>query len=69
MNPAEVRKMNSILDKEKSDDGTAYRVLRGGSWDGNFSAALLSSVRNYNHPSYRIDRGGFRLGLEVGSGG
>ena len=69
MNTAEVRKQMPALENEKSGDGTAFRVLRGGSWVNNDSTSLLSSCRRGNHPAYRSDNHGFRLVLEVGSGG
>ena len=46
-----------------------YRVLRGGSWGTYGSADLLSSYRNYGTPTRRYDILGFRVVLEVGSGG
>ena len=49
--------------------GEEYRVLRGGSWYDIVSTSLLSSARNYDHPTSRYGGLGFRLVLEVGSGG
>ncbi|MBU6301062.1 MAG: SUMF1/EgtB/PvdO family nonheme iron enzyme, partial [Verrucomicrobia bacterium] len=46
-----------------------YRVLRGGSWFDHGSANLLSSNRLRGTPSGRFDFSGFRVVLEVGSGG
>jgi hypothetical protein len=45
------------------------RVLRGGSWGFNSEFFLRSSDRFDVTPSLRYDFGGFRLVLEVGSGG
>ena len=69
MNTAEVRKQIPALEEEKSSDGTAFRVLRGGSWLNSVSAYLLSSIRYSSHPADRGDLYGFCLVLEVGSGG
>jgi hypothetical protein len=45
------------------------RVLRGGSWNNNTEINLRSSNRNNDTPTNRNDNNGFRLVLEVGSGG
>ncbi len=45
-----------------------YRVLRGGSWCSNAEIYFRSSIRNYDAPGNRGNRG-FRCVLEVGSGG
>jgi formylglycine-generating enzyme required for sulfatase activity len=68
MNTAEVRKQFPLLEKEKSDDCTPYRVLRGGSWCNRAPASLLSSYRSHDHPTERLDIYGFRVVL-VGGGG
>ena len=49
--------------------GAPNRVLRGGSWNNNDSTNLLSSNRNNDTPTNRNDNNGFRVVLEVGSGG
>jgi formylglycine-generating enzyme required for sulfatase activity len=68
MNDPEVQK---IYRDNGWDDGggSKYRVLRGGSWDGNDSAFLLSSLRDCDAPARRFVIRGFRCVLEVGSGG
>ena len=43
-----------------SDDGSEYRVLRGGSWNSSPSFAR-ASVRGYSHPGYRNSDIGFRV--------
>jgi len=69
MNTGEVRKQFPALEKEKSDDGTPYRVLRGGSWISGAPSLLLSSCRGYGHPAARVDGLGFRVVCVVGGGG
>ena len=51
------------------DSDQKHRVLRGGSWYRNDSSNLLSSYRDYGTPANRRDNLGFRVVLEVGSGG
>jgi len=45
------------------------RVLRGGSWNNGLEFTLRSSYRLFFAPSVQLDCIGFRLVLEVGSGG
>ncbi|MBU6303771.1 MAG: SUMF1/EgtB/PvdO family nonheme iron enzyme [Verrucomicrobia bacterium] len=52
-----------------SDRDQQYRVLRGGSWNDDVSTYLLSSNRYIVTPSNRYVSRGFRVVLEVGSGG
>ncbi len=47
--------------REDLVDGTSRRVLRGGSWDDNQSAAR-AAYRSYNHPNFRYYYVGFRVG-------
>ena len=55
----------------RPDDGSAwidsprgsYRVLRGGSWDGNYQD-LRASNRNYGSPANSYNHGGFRCASE-----
>jgi formylglycine-generating enzyme required for sulfatase activity len=49
-------------DKYAAD--SAWRVLRGGSWNNNNRENLLSSNRNYNDPDNRNDNIGFRCVVE-----
>jgi len=49
--------------------GNQYRVLRGGSWLGGTGILLRSSGRGFDAPSYRYGHVGFRVVLELGSGG
>jgi formylglycine-generating enzyme required for sulfatase activity len=51
------------------DSSQNYRVLRGGSWVDGTEVDLRSSRRVVGTPAGRHDHGGFRLVLEVGSGG
>ena len=70
MNSLEIRKHFATLDQnEKSSDGKANRVLRGGSWCDVGHTSLQSSYRYANLPTFRFIFFGFRLVLEVGSGG
>ncbi len=69
LNSDDVRKKIPALEKEKSDDGTPFRVLRGGSWFYVGPANLLSSFRYYGRPTVRYDYYGFRVVLVVGGGG
>ena len=48
---------------------SAWRVLRGGSWNNNNRDNLLSSYRNNNDPENRNDNNGFRVVCVAGSGG
>jgi formylglycine-generating enzyme required for sulfatase activity len=57
------------LKKETNDDGTPFRVLRGGSWFDCSASGLLSSFRDFGHPTARDVIRGFRLVVVVGSGG
>ncbi len=43
---------------------SAWRVLRGGSWNNNNRDNLLSSYRNNNDPENRNDNNGFRVVCE-----
>jgi hypothetical protein len=47
---------------------SAFRVLRGGSWNNNNRDNLLSSNRNNNDPDNRNENIGFRVVVEAGSG-
>jgi formylglycine-generating enzyme required for sulfatase activity/uncharacterized caspase-like protein len=49
--------------------GNQYRVLRGGSWGDLSEFSLRSSYRNIGTPAGRGDYNGFRVVLELGSGG
>ncbi|RFC48594.1 MAG: Formylglycine-generating enzyme, required for sulfatase activity, contains SUMF1/FGE domain [Verrucomicrobia bacterium] len=49
--------------------GQTLRVLRGGSWCNSTVISLRSSRRNRDAPTFRYDDIGFRVVLELGSGG
>jgi formylglycine-generating enzyme required for sulfatase activity len=63
MNSAEALKKIPSLKVEKSGDGTAARVLRGGSWVEGFEVGLRASCRNCGAPTVRVDNRGFRVVL------
>ena len=65
MNDPDVLKEFPAFQKEKSDDGTAFRVLRAASWIVNDPLMLRSSSRISDHPERRIERNGFRCVLVV----
>ncbi|MBU6303540.1 MAG: SUMF1/EgtB/PvdO family nonheme iron enzyme [Verrucomicrobia bacterium] len=68
MADADVRE---VLRNAGFDDGggTRFRVQRGGSWSYNMEVFLRSSLRNCDVPASRHGNGGFRVVMEVGSGG
>ncbi len=65
MNSPEVIKEYPALKNEKASDGTAFRVLRGASWDRNDPLLLRSSCRNFGRPVFRYGDRGFRCVLVV----
>ena len=68
MNSPEVRKAVPGLEKEKANDGTPFRVVRGGSWFTDDELLLRSSSRSGVLPMHRSDYGGFRCVLVVSGG-
>ena len=64
MNSAEVRKDIPALNNDGG--GSAFRVLRGGSWIDFPPSRLLSSFRDGNAPAIRYDNYGFRCVVVVG---
>jgi formylglycine-generating enzyme required for sulfatase activity len=68
MNSAEALKKHPILKNEKASDGTAFRVLRGGSWNGGVEIYLRSTCRDNIPPASRIDINGFRCVVVVSGG-
>lgn len=68
MNSPAVLEEIPVLKKEAHEDGTPYRVLRGGSWDNNSPSLLLSSCRGLVLPTSRGDNCGFRCVLVVSGG-
>ncbi len=69
MNEKDVLEKYPMLKDERSSDGTAYRVVRGGSWFSYSELYLRSTYRLFDHPVARFDTFGFRLVLSVGDGG
>ena len=69
MNDADALEAYPFLKEEKDSEGTPYRVLRGGSWDGSAEVYLRSSYRLSDPPTYRDVNRGFRLVVSVGVGG
>ncbi|MCX6874839.1 MAG: SUMF1/EgtB/PvdO family nonheme iron enzyme [Verrucomicrobia bacterium] len=65
MNDAERLEAYPMLKSEKADDGTPFRVLRGGSWNLGAADLLLSSCRFGGPPTIRHDFNGFRVVLVV----
>jgi formylglycine-generating enzyme required for sulfatase activity len=65
MNAPDVLKEYPVLEKEKASDGTAFRVLRGASWNGDAPLGLRSSCRGGGHPVGRTGLSGFRCVLVV----
>jgi len=55
--------------EDKYSPMKAWRVLRGGSWDGYRRGDLLSSCRYNFDPENRFVLNGFRVVCEAGSGG
>jgi hypothetical protein len=53
---------------ESSGPVGRHRVLRGGCWNNNDRANLLSSNRNHNQPGNRNNNNGFRCVLVVSGG-
>ena len=53
---------------ERSGPVGRHRVLRGGCWNNNDRANLLSSNRNHNQPGNRNNNNGFRCVLVVSGG-
>lgn len=53
---------------ESSGPVGRHRVLRGGCWNNNDRANLLSSYRNHNQPGNRNNNNGFRCVLVVSGG-
>jgi formylglycine-generating enzyme required for sulfatase activity len=54
--------------QDKYEPSSAWRVLRGGSWDNYYRDYLLSSRRSNREPDSRDDIIGFRVVVEAGSG-
>lgn len=65
MNEPDVLEKIPAFNKERSDDGTAYRVLRGGSWNSSTEFGRRSSCRNVDRPADRDVSVGFRCVLVV----
>ena len=65
MNDPDVLKEFPALEKEKASDGTAFRVLRGASWNDYDPLRLRSSSRGRDRPVSRYDGNGFRCVLVV----
>ena len=65
MNDPEVLDEYPFLKREKANDGTAFRVLRGASSSNNDPLILRSSSRDSAHPVNRTDYYGFRCVLVV----
>ena len=68
MNSAEALREIPTLKEEKASDGTAYRVLRGGSWDRHAEVNLRSAYRIGVLPTRRRGLYGFRCVLVVSGG-
>lgn len=67
MNSAELLEEVPALRKETAEDGTPFRVRRGGSWINNSVMSLRSSYRVYNLPTARVFNFGFRVVAEASS--
>ena len=65
LNPAELIRKYPWLKEDRG--GQMYRVLRGGSWFGDFPENLRVSFRFNFHPEYRYNFIGFRCVLVHGS--
>ena len=66
MNSSDVLAACPSLNKARADDGTAFRVLRGGSWvDREGRVGLLSACRGVDHPRLRYPYDGFRVVVRI----